>query len=46
MPFLDAYIAPQTRIPRRVYLTVSALVGIVTFAFWCILSYGGLVRPD
>jgi NitT/TauT family transport system permease protein len=45
-PFLEAYTAPKKEIPRRVYLTVSALVGISIFAFWSVLSYGELVRPD
>jgi len=45
-PFLEAYTAPKKEIPRRVYLMVSALVGISIFAFWSVLSYGELVRPD
>lgn len=44
--FLDAYTAPKKDIPRRAYLTVSALVGASLFAVWCALSYGGLVRGD
>src|SRR3954469_9418297 len=42
---IDAYFAPKKEIPPRAYLTVSALVGLLVFAFWCLLSYGGLVRP-
>jgi NitT/TauT family transport system permease protein len=44
--FLDAYTAPKKDIPRRAYLTVSALVAASLFAVWCALSYGGLVRGD
>src|SRR3954468_54593 len=43
---LDIYTAPKKEIPRRVYLTVSALVGVFIFGFWSLLSYGELVRPD
>ena len=28
------------------YLTVSALVALLVFGFWCLMSYGGLVRTD
>src|SRR5207247_1932782 len=42
--FLEAYTAPRREIPRRVYLTVSALVGLGGLLAWCALSYGGLVR--
>ena len=44
--FLEAYTAPRREIPRRVYLTVSALVGLGGLLAWCALSYGGLVRSD
>ncbi len=40
------HFAPKTEIPRRVYITTSALVAISVFLFWCVLSYGGLVRQD
>jgi len=43
---LDAYLAPKKEIPPRAYLTVSVLVGLLVFGFWCLLSYGGLVRTD
>ena len=43
---LDAYLAPKKEIPSRAYLTVSVLVGLLVFGFWCLLSYGGLVRTD
>jgi len=43
---LDAYLAPKKDIPRRAYLTVSTLVGVLLFGGWCILAYGGLVRSD
>ena len=43
---LDVYTAPKKEIPRSVYLTVSVFVGIFIFAFWSLLSYGELVRPD
>jgi NitT/TauT family transport system permease protein len=46
MPFLEAYAAPKTDIPRRVYLTVSTLVGVFLLALWCLLAYSGLVRSD
>src|SRR3989442_14281392 len=42
--FLEAYTAPKREIPRRVYLTVSTLVGLCGLLAWCTLSYGGLVR--
>ena len=38
--FLDAYVTPKKEIPRRVYLTVSALTGATILALWCVLSYG------
>jgi NitT/TauT family transport system permease protein len=44
--FVDAYVAPKKEIPRRVYLAVSALVGLSILALWCGLAYGGLVRSD
>src|SRR5439155_20267645 len=44
--FLEAYTAPKREIPRRVYLTVSTLVGLCSLLAWCTLSYGGLVRSD
>jgi len=44
--FLNAYTAPKKDIPQRAYLTVSALVAVSLFAFWCALSYGGVVRSD
>ena len=43
---LDAYTAPKKDIPRRAYLTVSTLVVTAILAFWCILSYGELVRGE
>lgn len=46
MSMFDAYTAPKKEIPRRVYLTVSAAVGLLLLALWCILAYGGLVRAD
>jgi len=44
--FIEAYCAPKQEIPRAVYLGVSALVGLVLVAGWCLLAYSGLVRPD
>src|SRR5207245_5458742 len=44
--FLEAYTAPKSEIRRRVYLTVSTLVGLCSLLAWCTLSYGGLVRSD
>jgi NitT/TauT family transport system permease protein len=46
MSSFDAYFAPKKEIPPRAYLTVSVLVGVAVFAFWCLLAYGGLVRSD
>jgi NitT/TauT family transport system permease protein len=46
MSSFDAYFAPKKEIPPRVYLTVSVLVGVLVFGFWCLLAYGGLVRSD
>lgn len=43
---LEAYTAPKKEIPRGVYLTVSATVGISILLGWCILAYGGFVRAD
>ena len=45
-PFFDALFAPKQEIPGRVYLAVSALVGLAFLGIWCVLSYGGFVRPD
>jgi NitT/TauT family transport system permease protein len=45
-PVLEAYTAPKREIPRPVYLTISALVGIFIFGLWSLLSYGELVRSD
>ena len=45
-PGFDGYFTPKKDIPRRAYLSVSALVGLLVFGFWCLLSYGGLVRTD
>jgi NitT/TauT family transport system permease protein len=45
-PAFDGYFTPKKDIPRRAYLSVSALVGFLVFGFWCLLSYGGLVRTD
>jgi len=42
----DALFAPKQEIPGRAYLTVSALVGLLLLGFWCLLSYGGIVRED
>jgi NitT/TauT family transport system permease protein len=44
--FLDAYVSPKKDIPRRAYISVSALVVIAIVGFWCVLSYGGMVRSD
>lgn len=44
--FLEAYAAPKKDIPRRVYLTVSTLVGLLGLTVWCVLTYGELVRSD
>ena len=46
MALLDAYTAPKKKIPRRAYLTVSTLVALFVLSFWCVLSYGELVRSD
>jgi NitT/TauT family transport system permease protein len=47
MPSLvDAYLTPKKEIPGRVYLAVSALVGLLGITGWCVLTYGGLVRAD
>lgn len=42
----ESYTAPKKEIPRRVYLTVSALVGFAGLLFWCVLAYGGFVQSD
>ena len=41
-----AYFAPKKDIPRRAYVSVSTVVALSIFGFWCVLSYGGLVRAD
>jgi NitT/TauT family transport system permease protein len=46
MASFDAYFAPKKEIPPRVYLTVSVLVGVLVFGFWCLLAYSGWVRSD
>jgi NitT/TauT family transport system permease protein len=46
MPRLEAYATPKKEIPRRVYLTTSGLVAVFLLTLWCLLSFGGLVRPD
>jgi NitT/TauT family transport system permease protein len=43
---IDAYFAPKKEIPRRVYLTVSAVVALFVLAVWCLLAYSGMVRED
>jgi len=43
---ISKYLTPKAEIPGGVYLSVSTLTGVSLFAFWCLLSYGGLVRPD
>ncbi|MBX6322555.1 MAG: ABC transporter permease [Rhodospirillaceae bacterium] len=45
-PAIDALFTPKKDIPRRAYLSVSALVGVLILGLWCGLAYGGLVRPD
>jgi NitT/TauT family transport system permease protein len=42
--FFEAYTEPKKDIPRRVYLTVSALVVFLILAGWSALAYSGLVR--
>jgi NitT/TauT family transport system permease protein len=44
--FLREHFAPKEDIPARVYVTTSALAGIIIFGLWCALTYGGLVRTD
>src|SRR5262249_19046197 len=46
MALLEAYTAPKKKIPRRAYLTVSTLAGLLALTFWCALSYSGVVRSD
>lgn len=41
-----SYFAPKVEIPRRLYASLGVVsVGLI-FALWCLLSYGGIVRPD
>jgi NitT/TauT family transport system permease protein len=42
--FLEAYAEPKKDIPRRVYLTVSALVVVLILGGWSLVSYSGMVR--
>lgn len=37
---------PKQEIPARLYAGVGIAVGISLFGLWCLLTYGGLVRPD
>lgn len=39
-------LTPKVEIPRPVYLTISLVTGLSILGLWCILSYGGLARPD
>ncbi len=43
---LRDWFVPKEDIPARVYLTVSALAGILFVVLWCVLTYGGFVRTD
>ena len=43
---LRAYFAPKVDIPRPLYVGLGVTsVGLI-LALWCLLSYGGYVRPD
>jgi NitT/TauT family transport system permease protein len=44
--FIEVYCAPKKEIPRSLYISISSCVGISLILVWCLLSYGGLVRPD
>jgi len=41
-----ALFAPKQEIPAGTYFAVSAMVGILLLAAWCLLAYGGFVRSD
>ena len=43
---LERYCAPKTEIPRRVSLSVSAIVAALIMIGWCGATYGGLVRTS
>jgi NitT/TauT family transport system permease protein len=45
VPFRD-YFVPKSEIPAGVYVSVSALAGVIFVGLWCLLTYGGLVRTD
>ena len=45
LQLLSSYLTPKAEIPRRVYLGVSPVCGILAFAAWCLMAYGNLV-PD
>lgn len=40
---LSSYLTPKAEIPRHIYLSVSPVIGVLTLAAWCTLSYGNLV---
>lgn len=46
MNYLSSLFAPKEAIPASVYLAVNCLAGAVVIGGWCLLSYGGFVRPD
>jgi len=37
---------PKQEIPARLYAGIGIFVGISLLGLWCLLTYGGLVRPD
>jgi ABC-type nitrate/sulfonate/bicarbonate transport system permease component len=43
---LASYLTPKDDIPRRVYLSTSALIEVSIFVLWCVLAYGGVVHQD
>ncbi len=43
---MAGWLRPKEPIPGAVYLAASALTVVVLFGGWCLLAYGGFVRPE
>ncbi len=42
---LFSYLQPKAPIPRKVYLTVGVVTIAALLGAWCILSFGGFIKP-
>ena len=43
---LARWLRPKEPIPTGIYLAASSLTVVALFGGWCLLAYGGLVRPE